>query len=224
MVRSVAGAFVVLVLAAAAPARAAMVTEGGGGRIGYGVRIGTNLADLRGDFAEIIDPSMKTGLEGGAFLTYRLAPSVALRLEGDFVEKGGSFESEATDDTGNPIGVIDSELEFEYIEVAPLLDVSFQPWGAGGVSPYLVGGPTLSFALSGEFESDFPGFPEQDLSDDMKDTIWGVTGGLGVRYPLGGFSVGGEARYRTDFSDLWDIDDNLESIQTGWSLTLVLSR
>ena len=79
-------------------------------------------------------------------------------------------------------------------------------------------------ALSGEFESDVAGFPDQDFRDDMKDTIWGVTGGLGLRYPLGGFAVGAEGRYRTDFSDLWDIDDNLESIQQGWSLTLVLSR
>ena len=165
---------------------------------------------------------MRLGFEVGAFVDYTLTPDLAIQLDADYVGKGATLESEETDASGNPLGTIDTHLEFEYIDVPLMLRATFRPWGAEGLRPYLIGGPTMSILLHGEVDNDEDiGLSDQDVTDDMKGLLWGVTGGVGLGYSSG---FGVEARYRSDFDDLWDIDDNFDSINHGYSLTFVLSR
>ena len=204
---------------------AAMAAPAAAGPLGYGLRFGANFSDLRGDFATLADPAMKVGTEGGLFVDYAVSPDLALQLDVDYVTKGATFKSEETDNTGNTIGTLNSKLQLRYVELPLMVRMTVRPWGAGAPAPYLIGGPTLSIKLDGTFEHDgVTGLADQDVSGDMNDFLWGVTGGLGMRFPTETLGLAVEARYRTDFGDLWDVDDNYQSINHGLSVTFLISR
>jgi len=206
-------------------AAAAMAAPAAAGPFGYGLRFGANFADLRGDFAEIANPTMKVGTEGGLYVDYAISPDLALQLDVDYVTKGAAFESVETDNVGNPIGTLDSKLQLRYVEVPLMVRATVHPWGAGAPAPYLIGGPSLSIKLDGTFENDgVTGLADQDVSGDMNEFLWGVTGGLGLRFPTETLGLAVEARYRTDFGDLWDVDENYQSINHGLSVTFLISR
>ena len=206
-----------LALAPAAPAAA--------GTLGYGASLGANLADFRGDFAELTDPQMKAGFEGGLHLDYAISRELAFQLGAVYVNKGATYESELTDNVGNSLGTAKSKVQLDYLEVPLLLRATFEPWGVGALHPYLIAGPTLSFTLDGKFDFDSAiGLDDSDLRGDMNDYLWGITAGGGVRFPTSAVGLAAEVRYRTDFGDLWDVSDNYQSINQGVSLTLVVSR
>ena len=189
----------------------------------YGVRMGANAGSIHGDFADISDPKTRIAFDGGVFASYDLNATLALQTEINYVNKGATFEAVATDPGGNPIGEADVDLKLHYVEIPLLVKATFHPWGATGMAPYLIGGPTFSFAAGGEVDADVDD-ADSDIGDDMMPLLAGVTGGLGVRFPTQLIGLAAEARYRTDFDDLWDVSDNLESINHGVSFTLVFSR
>lgn len=185
----------------------------------FGARAGVNLATIRGDFADFVQPKMQTGLAAGGFVEHALVPQVAFELDVLYLQKGFQIESEGTDQQGNPTGIQTTHLRLQYLEVPVLIRLSLPSWGA--VAPYVIGGPTAGFALGGKFE----GFGEEaDVGDDLKKVDFGVTGGLGARFGSGPVHVGIESRYGTSFGDLWDLTGNLESINQGFSFTASVSR
>ena len=184
----------------------------------YGLRGGVNLANIRGDFADLINPDMKPGVAVGGFATVALAPMLALEMDALYVQKGFKVTGTAAGQSGDVVGVSDVRLELQYIDVPLVAKLSLPSWG--GVSPYLVAGPSLGFGLSAKQK----GFGATVDLSGLKDVILGGTAGGGVKLGAGPVAFGIEARYQTDFSDLWDIDDNAESINSGVAITGWVAR
>ena len=186
-----------------------------------GARTGFMLANIHGDLPDLANPDNKLGFQGGGFVEYAPGP-VAVALELTYVQKGARFEGSTTDDQGNFVGRFDSRLQLSYVEIPVLARVSLPLMGS--MEPYAVLGPTFGIALGAKFESDAPGFTEQDLGDDLKSPDVGGTVGLGARLGHGLYRVAVETRYSTGFSDLWDISGNLDSINHGFGLTVGVAR
>jgi hypothetical protein len=185
-----------------------------------GARAGVSAATLRGDFADISDPELLYAPTVGGALELEVSPSWTVAVEAMYVQKGAKFTGTFVEFTGDPTGTLDVHLVLEYAEVPILLRASL---GSGSFRPYLIAGPTFGFALDATQKSDL--FPDITFSEDMKPLDLGATAGIGVRLPTQGalrFDI--EGRYFTSFSDLWDISENLESINQGFSLTLGVSR
>lgn len=184
-----------------------------------GLRLGLAYTNIHGDLPDLAGPESQTGLVVGGFAEYQVVPSLALEVDALYTQKGARFVSEATDPAGNPIGIVETHLRLNYLEVPLLVRLSL-PLEAP-ITPYLIGGPTVAFALSGKFESNNG---DGDLSDDMEAIDLGVTGGLGARFGRGPVRFAVEARYGTGFNDLWDLTGNLDSINDGYSFTLGITR
>ena len=200
-----------LTLTAGVPAHAGMVH--------YGVRAGVNLATIGGDFADVVDPKTKTGLSAGGFVSLSPAPMLGLEMDLLYVEKGFKTVAQTTDDSGNPTGTQDAFLRLRYLDVPLMAKVTLPAFGV--ITPYLIAGPNLGIGLSAKAEA---GGETADLSDDLEKLDWGATGGLGVRWGAGPMSLGLEGRYGRSFSDLWDIQGNIESINQGFMITAWASR
>lgn len=185
----------------------------------FGARGGVAMSTLRGDFADVAEPDLRLSPTGGVFAEAELASTLGIQVEALYVTKGADFEGEGVDENGDPVR-FDSHLILTYVDVPVLLRVNLP--GSTSLAPYVVGGPTFGFGLDATAETD--GFPDVDYSDDLKTLDLGVLVGLGLRMPMGGARVDVEARYGTGFSDLWDISNNLESINQGFSVTLAVSR
>lgn len=194
------------------------------GLVHYGVRAGTNLATITGDFADIADPKTKVGFTGGGFVSLSPAPRVGIELDLLYVEKGFKIEGTATDQSGNVVGTTEAFLKLQYLDVPLMANVSLPRMGM--VSPYVIAGPNLGIGLSAKEEATFPGVPTEsdDLTSDLQKLDWGATGGVGLRLGSGPVSFGLEARFERSFSDLWDIQGNRESINQGWMITAWASR
>ena len=184
-----------------------------------GVRLGLNLANLRGDFAEIAKPDNKLGFVGGPFVAFAFVPGVAMQVEGLFSMKGAKLTGTTRDDAGNVLGTFDTFEELNYFEVPVLLRAT--PLPGAPVQPMITFGPTLGFGLGANESSDAPGIPSAHL-DHLKAVDVGFALGAGAGFRLGGRKVLTEVRYTTGFSDLWDIAGNRESINSVFSLTMGL--
>jgi hypothetical protein len=202
-----AAALLALVLLSPVTAPAAPVT--------YGVKAGINFADFRGEFADLADTKVKMGFVGGAFAVYPFAPDLAVQIEALFSMKGAKSVSQGTDESGNPTRKFDDFWSLRYLEVPVLLRGTLLPHAA--VQPLYTLGPTLGFSLGGRFETKSP-----SLSVDLphvKPVDFGVAIGAGAGFRLGGRRVVTELRYTTGLSDLYDLADNAESINSVFSLT-----
>jgi hypothetical protein len=188
------------------------------GPLHVGVRAGLGLTSLHGDFADIASPEYKPGFQGGVVLEFSPAP-IGLTVEALYVQKGAEFKSFVTDDTGNVLASADSHLELTYLEI-PVLVTATAP-ARGAVAPYVVIGPSFGIALDAEGTGSGP---DVDFSDDMKTLDLCGAFGLGARFGSGPWRFGIETRYTTGFSDLWDLEDNLESINHGFALTLSVTN
>src|SRR5262245_26666622 len=186
----------------------------------YGARLGGGMTNIHGEFAEIAGPEWRFGYTAGGYAEYEIAPSFSLGLEALYVTKGAHFEGETTDPFGNPVGSSDADLKLSYIEIPLVARVGMAHFEK--FHPYVVAGPTLDIALSAR--SELEDGPSADLSDDLQSPDLGVLAGIGARFPTGSMMLGLEFRYGTSFTDLWDIDNNLESINHGFSLTASLGR
>ena len=208
--------------AAAAAVCAAMLVAGtaGAGAWHVGARGGVNVSSLRGAFADISSPSWQVTPTVGGFMEADVASVLSLAVEVNYIQKGAKFGGTGTDESGNPTAILDSHLVLEYADVPILLRVLLPD--TGPVRPYVVAGPTFGFALNGTVRT--KGMTDRNVGDDMKTLDIGATGGVGVRITAVGSSLDVEARYASSFNDLWDVPDNLESINQGFSLTVAVSR
>jgi hypothetical protein len=186
-----------------------------------GVKFGVNLANLRGDFADVANPDGKLGLVGGPFVVFVLVPEFAVQIEALYSMKGAKLTSTSTDEAGNVLGTIHTFESLNYLEVPLLLRGT--PLPGARVQPLIVAGPTLGFGLGANLSSDEPGLPSVHL-DHLKAVDVGFAVGVGARFHAGGKKrVITEVRYTSGFSDVWDIAGNLESINSVFSFTAGLA-
>jgi len=201
-----------LVLALAVPPAAhALVFE-------KGIKLGANLANFRGEFADFANTKGKLGFVGGPFVALRVAPDLAVQTEALFSMKGAKISSVRMDEQGIVRGPFDTFLNVDYLEVPVLLRGSLLP--SARVQPQFYVGPTLGFTLSGKLASDYG---EQNLTN-LKPVDLGVAFGGGVSARWGPRRLLADLRYTTGFTHIYRIDNRdlfpctAESINSVFSL------
>ena len=83
-------------------------------------------------------------------------------------------------------------------------------------------GPTIGVSLGGRVSSESLGPQGQDLTD-LKSLDFGLALGAGAGFKVGGRRALTELRYTAGFGDIYDREDNLESIHQVFSLTADLA-
>jgi hypothetical protein len=137
-------------------------------------------ADEANDFAESL-----TSFGGGGFIRFGMA-GLALQAEVLAITKGTEFE----------FGTDDASFELTYVEIP--LTAMF----ALGRGPYVFAGPFVGFEVSckgsfGDLSSDC------DENDGSRNEIdYGLTGGLGIHFPMGPGSLLLEGRYTHGLANL----------------------
>ncbi len=196
----------------------ALLTPAAAGAIGIekGVKVGVNLANFRGEFADIADTKLKTGFVGGAFVAFGFAPDLAIQVEGLFSVKGAKTVSQRTDTEGNVVGTFDTFENLSYFEVPVLLRGTLLRHSP--VQPMYFLGPSIGFSLGGERQLDQSGTASVDLTN-LKAVDLGLALGAGVGFKLGGQRLLTEFRYTAGLGDIYDLRDNLESINDVFSFT-----
>jgi opacity protein-like surface antigen len=151
-------------------------------QVGGGIKAGINLANVKGFNDAGTDPSQRTGLIGGVFMTFGLAPVVAIQPEVLFSMQGSKlhFTSGSVD--------TDATAKIDYIQVPVLLRLGNS--GGDKASIFAVVGPTLGILVNASQEG-------VDFKDDLKKTQVGMAAGVGVT--LTRFLA--EARYTFDLTD-----------------------
>lgn len=196
----------------------ALLLPAAAGAIGIekGVKVGVNLANFRGEFADIADTKLKTGFVGGAFVAFGFAPDLAIQVEGLFSVKGAKTVSQRTDTEGNVVGTFDTFENLSYFEVPVLLRGTLLRHSP--VQPMYFLGPSIGFSLGGERQLDQSGTASVDLTN-LKAVDLGLALGAGVGFKLGGQRLLTEFRYTAGLGDIYDLRDNLESINDVFSFT-----
>ena len=158
-----------------------------------GFKIGVNYADLFGEEARAMEQALGTelkskwGLCAGGFIQFNISKVLAIQPEFLYSMKGARMEEEVLGET------MKVALNGSFLEVPVLIKLMIPT--PGGVKPSLFVGPAIAFKLSVKMKTEYAGdTDEEDLSDDMKNTEFGliIGGGLDfgkltfdVRYNLG---------------------------------------
>jgi len=203
-----------LALALLVPAAAGAMT------IEKGIKAGVNLADFRGEFADIADTRTRLGFVGGPFVAFGFAPDLAMQVEALYSMKGAKTTSQRTDQDGNVLGTFDTFVDLSYLEVPVLLRGTLLRHAP--VQPMYYLGPTFGFSLGGKVRSSASGLPTQDL-EHLKAVDFGLALGVGAGFELGGQKVRAEFRYSPGLSDIYDLEGNAESINNVFSFTAGLA-
>lgn len=149
------------------------------------------------------DTGRKFGYHAGAGLTVPLAPGIGLRFDALYAQKGAAL------DFSEPGVTVEADVDLAYFELAPSITV-------GDDRVYLIGGPWFAFKTDCEIGISAAGMSvEQECGEntlDIKDTDYGVAGGLGARIPLvAGLMLGLEGIYSTGLGNVTADDDDSEA-------------
>ncbi len=179
-------------------------------QVQVGFRGGANLGMISkpSELASILPtiyPSV--GPTGGIFLDIPVSDRVSFRPELDYIQKGFQIHEGVDLNVGGfslPLGATIA-YQSQHVEVPLLLKVNLAD--AGGVQPYLLAGPAVSYAVDGRIRTRATAlFTSQPMDVDLKYggalSRWDASavGGLGVSIPVGAGSIFGEARYEFGFT------------------------
>lgn len=182
-----------------------------------GFKIGVNYADVFGDDVPDMEALLgadfksKFGLCAGGFIQIKLGKVLVIQPEFLYTMKGSRMKEEILGET------VKIRFNLSYVEVPVLVKLMIPT--PGGVKPSLFVGPAIAFKLGAKLKAEALGdTTEEDLSDDMEDTGFGliIGGGLGfgkltfdVRYSLGLTSI---SIYEDE-----DIKNGVISLNVGYS-------
>jgi hypothetical protein len=146
----------------------------------------SSLSNLRDaiDFGGPVDIESRTGVVIGPFVAFPINDSVAIQVEALYATKGAT----PTDGTNRV------EIKFSYLDVPVLLRV------APTRLLYFLLGPSLNFNISAKAIDFVPSQVEDDVSDQTKNTEWGLVFAGGVS--SGRFLI--EGRYSAGLTDIAD--------------------
>lgn len=169
-------------------------TAGAGPR--FGVLLGVNSANIRGDGAA---GDARTGLLVGATALWTISGGFGVQPELHFSQKG----------TKDDIEGIGGTLALSYLELPLHLRYTFGG-GASRIRPYLLGGPTLAYRIGCSIRGGGISVDCDDTGEFTGEAIeferfhYGLSVGGGVDFPLAGRTGTVTARYNQGFSDLVD--------------------
>jgi hypothetical protein len=172
-----------------------------GQRSRFGIAGGFNSSTIGG--TDFTDASRRNGFIAGVLLVFPVASNVAIQPELLYTSKGV---------TGNDTD-FNAALKMNYIEVPVLVRVDVPT--SGRVRPFLYAGPAVSFKASCNIEVSGQGVNINSNCDDfessgtkMKTVDYGLVGGGGLAFDVGGrtFSIG--ARYDHSLGKIVDESDS----------------
>ena len=147
---------------------------------GLGVKIGLAFAKQNYSYSDPalkFDNSYRKGISAGLFIEQPLIPSLAVRAEGMFVQKGFKVNVLQTDLNGTPIPrTTDLQYRIDYFTLDLLGKASF-PSGT-----YLLAGPRLDIKLNTNESA--PSLLPTELEDKFSKTMFGWTLGVGQSLAL----------------------------------------
>lgn len=121
------------------------------------------------------DTGHKFSYHAGAGLTLPITSGIGLRFDALYVQKGAVL------DASEPGVTIEADVDLAYYEVASSVTV-------GNEHVYAIGGPWFAFRASCDISISAAGMSiEQECGEDsldIKNTDFGVAGGLGLKVPL----------------------------------------
>ena len=150
------------------------------------------------------DISRKFGYHAGAGLTVPVAAGIGLRFDALYAQKGAVL------DASEPGVTIELDVDLAYFELAPSITV-------GNEQVYAIGGPWFAFKTACDIGIKAAGMSiEQECGEDtldIKDTDYGVAGGLGVKFPLAaGVTLGVEGIYSAGLGNVSADDSDSEAM------------
>lgn len=151
-------------------------------QVSGGIKAGINLASVKGFNDPGTDPSQRTALTGGVFMTFGVTPVIGIQPEVLFSMQGSKLHF---DDGG-----VDSDAtaKLDYIQIPIQLRIGNSARDKASV--YALVGPTIGILVRANQEG-------VDFKDDLKSAQVGLTAGVGVS--LTRFLI--EARYTQDLND-----------------------
>lgn len=163
-----------------------------------GIKGGITLANIKSvpETFEGYKWETKMGLAGGVFMEIGLPGRFSIQPEVLYVQKGAKI----TVSEGEITATLKANID--YIEIPLLLKYNLVSGGLTTPSVYV--GPYFGFNTKAEFAISVTGQPEQkeDIKDDIKDTEFGVTFGLGLTQKLGVAKLTLDARYDLGISNI----------------------
>lgn len=171
---------------------------------GKGVRAGLTVANLRGDFADLMGTDRRIGFAGGGFLRINVPGRVELQTELLYSMKGATTHVDLTDESGNLIGTATTTYQVDYLEIPVLLRVTVG--GAGPVQPSLLLGPSLGVKLKGRLAYDGPGPDMSGNLDQVEAADFGLVGGVGLEFGHTPARVLLDARYTLGLMDVYALE------------------
>jgi len=183
----------------------------------FGVKGGLALANIKSipDTFEGYKWENKQGLVGGVFAEIGLVGGFSLQPEVLYVQKGAKFSFSEEGITGT------AKFNVDYVEI-PLL-LKYNLISSGLTIPSVYAGPYFGFNTRARLVFKMEGYPEEylELKDDIKDTEFGLTFGLGLTQKLGVMKVTLDARYDLGLSNIAEEAEGPESIKTRTWLFMV---
>ena len=148
-----------------------------------GLEMGPSLVSFRGN--DILDNNndLSFGFSSGLTFQYNFPKLISIRTNISFERKGLSTKGSATDQYGNQIGEITFHSNLDYLTIPILGRLTFGKKinffvNAGPYIGYLIKQTDITEAL-GEHPK-----TETDNADNFKKTDFGITTGLGARFPI----------------------------------------
>ena len=163
----------------------------------YGLKGGLSASthDVSGDWPYKTD--YRTGIDVGAFVSWRFAFSTALLMEAHYVQNGhdGIEGWDPATSEGPPAP---SDFRIDYITLPFLLRIDMP---VGDLPTYLLAGPYVSFKIGQN--SDVKKYYE----DNLESFTLGGAVGFGHQWQVGArMAVFGEALYRHDLTKAFDLN------------------
>lgn len=128
---------------------------------------------------------------GGLFFEGGLG-FISIQPEVLYVRMGGRYEV----DEANSL-----EFRHEYVQVPVLLKLNIIP--AGPIRPFLCGGGYGAYLIKAQGVLEIDGVPEtENLTSDYERFDYGLIGGAGLTFKLGGIGLSIEGRYNYGMANL----------------------
>jgi hypothetical protein len=183
----------------------------------FGPVAGANIFTFGGSDASGVK-SRTTFYAGGA-LTIPLGASAFLQPEVLYAGKGA--KASVVDTT---VGTIDGEFKMAYLEVPVLLGVNL---ATSGARPRIYAGPTVGLNLSCDIAASVSGLSLSascsSVGMSVKSLDFGVTGGVGLSFPVGSGAFSIDGRYTLGLTKILE-NSNLKnqgfSVGAGFMLPL----
>jgi len=187
---------------------ATLASPGLAQNLGAGVKAGISLADLGGDFEDIIETStdLRTGFSVGAFLGADLHRLFRLQGELQYVQKGAEAEVDG----------VSGKFELAYIELLVPATLLIPVEGAS-VVPRVYAGPAIAFELDCKVTAEEGGISLdvdcEDADAPTKSVDFGIFAGAGLDIMVGPGMITLDVLYNLGITDINDFPDDPLSVK-----------